>query len=114
VDAAGAATAAVPSVATDDRGRVAVSYYVLRPAGGVARARFVVAVSRDGGRRFATAAATGETSLAHAPWVFSTSGARGAFLGDYTGLAGAGSGFVVLYSLPGVDPADVMFAAVRG
>lgn len=110
VDAAGTATAGVPSVAIDASGRVGVSYYSLRPAGGVARARFVVATSRDGGRHFSVTASSAATSLANAPRVFATSGARGAFLGDYTGLEGTRSGFLALYALPAGDPADVFFS----
>jgi hypothetical protein len=52
--------------------------------------------------------------LVRAPGALATSGLEGAFIGDYTGLASAGTKFAALYALPSRDPADVFLASVTG
>jgi hypothetical protein len=112
--------AVLPSVAVNDAGTVAITYYTLqvasesRPA--AIEARCFLSVSGDAGRTFATTPLTGPTDISTAPVSLTTNGLHGQFLGDYMGLDALGDQFASLFVLPnqsGDDPADVFFA-IRG
>jgi len=107
------ATAFTPQVHVRPDGTIGVGYYVLRtdrPEGLAIPADFRLAQSTDG-THWAESAVSAAFDMALAPET-----TEGLFLGDYTGLAGAGADFLPLYART-VSPAnrtDIFFARVSG
>jgi hypothetical protein len=94
----------------DRTGRLAVSFYALRSEGDRPRTDLWVFRSGDRGRTFDEARVDGPFDLSRAP------SAGGLFLGDYTGLSAAASGFVAMYAVTtvGVAGPTEIRAAVLG
>jgi hypothetical protein len=110
--------AAIPAVAVGADGAVGIFYYSFHFGEGQSPpidARVFLAVSRDGGRTFATKQLAGPVDARKAPQVLVRDGPSGQsyFLGDYAGLDAVGSEFAALFALPNPssgDPADVFFS----
>jgi len=106
-------TAFTPQVHVRADGTIGVTYYVLRadrPEGLAIPADFRLAQSADG-THWTESAVSAAFDMALAPDT-----AEGLFLGDYTGLAGAGADFLPLFART-VSPAnrsDIFLARVSG
>jgi hypothetical protein len=95
-----------PSVDVNDDGDVAVTYYDFRNAvaGSVVATDFWAEVSSNGGASWAESRLTAASfDIATAPVAPAS---RGYFLGDYEGLASAGSTFYNLYIVTTGDPGN--------
>lgn len=108
-----ATTAFTPQVHVRADGTIGVTYYVLRgdrPAGLAIPADFRLAQSTDG-THWSESAVSAPFDMALAPDT-----AEGLFLGDYTGLSGAGADFLPLYArtVSPANPTDIFWARVSG
>ncbi|MBI5105257.1 MAG: exo-alpha-sialidase, partial [Solirubrobacterales bacterium] len=107
----GTAKPFLPAVAVDRRGVIGVTYHLLLPGRG-RRVDVWFAHSHDGGRTWRRARVLGPMSLATAPRAGSSR-----FLGDYTGLAATGRGFVAALVATGTlapeGRSDVRVALLR-
>jgi hypothetical protein len=103
----------IPAIEVSTSGAVGVTYYSATVTRHVI-VRFDFAVSTNRGASFATRIIAGPSDLRRAPQVLAANGRKGAFVGDYMGLAASGkSSFAMLFSLPNAanrDPSDVFFA----
>jgi hypothetical protein len=99
VNAGSKAAAFVPGIAVNDRGEVAVTYYGFAPGASPSRAlmtQYWISLSTDQGRTWLPALplAARAFDLRTAPFN------GGFFLGEYQGLAAAGSRFVAVAAIP--------------